>query len=197
VKDTRSRHGRAGEIWLRETGSWVLERGEGVLLHDADGREYPDALSGGSSRFSAVPARGNRPGEVSAGAEAERHEHLLAGEGRGRRLVVAPHDQPGNTLICCSGLRFLVIDFCGGSPARSGDRLQPSAACAPRKPGLLCGVWLSWCREREAAVAAGVAQPGGRAAHREPGGTDAAGLRMRALPVVRPPCHLCMDRLAR
>ncbi len=33
--------------WLSETGPWVLERGEGALLYDADGREYLDALSGG------------------------------------------------------------------------------------------------------------------------------------------------------
>ena len=35
------------KAWLREGGPWVLERGEGVFLHDADGREYLDALSGG------------------------------------------------------------------------------------------------------------------------------------------------------
>ena len=33
--------------WLRQRGPWVLERGEGALLYDADGREYLDALSGG------------------------------------------------------------------------------------------------------------------------------------------------------
>jgi adenosylmethionine-8-amino-7-oxononanoate aminotransferase len=33
--------------WLNEVGPWVLERGEGALLYDADGREYLDALSGG------------------------------------------------------------------------------------------------------------------------------------------------------
>ena len=33
--------------WLEESGPWVLERGEGALLYDADGREYLDALSGG------------------------------------------------------------------------------------------------------------------------------------------------------
>jgi len=33
--------------WLRPRGPWVLERGEGVLLYDAEGREYLDALSGG------------------------------------------------------------------------------------------------------------------------------------------------------
>ena len=33
--------------WLEATGPWVLERGEGALLYDADGREYLDALSGG------------------------------------------------------------------------------------------------------------------------------------------------------
>jgi adenosylmethionine-8-amino-7-oxononanoate aminotransferase len=33
--------------WLEEAGPWVLERGEGALLYDADGREYLDALSGG------------------------------------------------------------------------------------------------------------------------------------------------------
>jgi len=35
------------KAWLREGGPWVLDRGEGVFLHDADGREYLDALSGG------------------------------------------------------------------------------------------------------------------------------------------------------
>lgn len=33
--------------WLEEAGPWVLERGEGALLYDADGHEYLDALSGG------------------------------------------------------------------------------------------------------------------------------------------------------
>jgi hypothetical protein len=33
--------------WLTRGGPWVLERGEGALLYDADGREYLDALSGG------------------------------------------------------------------------------------------------------------------------------------------------------
>jgi adenosylmethionine-8-amino-7-oxononanoate aminotransferase len=33
--------------WLEQSGPWVLERGEGALLYDADGREYLDALSGG------------------------------------------------------------------------------------------------------------------------------------------------------
>jgi adenosylmethionine-8-amino-7-oxononanoate aminotransferase len=35
------------KAWLRQRGPWVLERGEGALLYDADGREYLDALSGG------------------------------------------------------------------------------------------------------------------------------------------------------
>lgn len=35
------------KAWLKEFGPWVLERGEGALLYDADGREYLDALSGG------------------------------------------------------------------------------------------------------------------------------------------------------
>ncbi len=33
--------------WLGASGAWVLERGEGALLYDADGREYLDAMSGG------------------------------------------------------------------------------------------------------------------------------------------------------
>jgi adenosylmethionine-8-amino-7-oxononanoate aminotransferase len=33
--------------WLSPRGPWVLERGEGAVLYDADGREYLDALSGG------------------------------------------------------------------------------------------------------------------------------------------------------
>ncbi len=33
--------------WLSDGGPWVLERGEGAILHDADGGEYLDALSGG------------------------------------------------------------------------------------------------------------------------------------------------------
>lgn len=32
---------------LEQTGPWMLERGEGALLYDADGKEYLDALSGG------------------------------------------------------------------------------------------------------------------------------------------------------
>ena len=27
--------------WLRQRGPWVLDRGEGALLYDADGRELP------------------------------------------------------------------------------------------------------------------------------------------------------------
>lgn len=33
--------------WLEAGGPWVLERGEGAILFDADGREYLDALAGG------------------------------------------------------------------------------------------------------------------------------------------------------
>lgn len=33
--------------WLGTSGAWVLERGEGALLYDADGGEYLDAMSGG------------------------------------------------------------------------------------------------------------------------------------------------------
>ena len=33
--------------WLEERGPWLLERGDGALLYDADGHEYLDALSGG------------------------------------------------------------------------------------------------------------------------------------------------------
>jgi adenosylmethionine-8-amino-7-oxononanoate aminotransferase len=33
--------------WLSQRGPWVLERGDGALLYDAEGREYLDALSGG------------------------------------------------------------------------------------------------------------------------------------------------------
>jgi adenosylmethionine-8-amino-7-oxononanoate aminotransferase len=33
--------------WLSPRGPWVLDRGQGALLYDADGREYLDALSGG------------------------------------------------------------------------------------------------------------------------------------------------------
>jgi adenosylmethionine-8-amino-7-oxononanoate aminotransferase len=35
------------KAWLSQRGPWVLDRGEGALLYDADGREYLDALSGG------------------------------------------------------------------------------------------------------------------------------------------------------
>jgi adenosylmethionine-8-amino-7-oxononanoate aminotransferase len=35
------------KAWLSQRGPWLLDRGEGALLHDADGREYLDALSGG------------------------------------------------------------------------------------------------------------------------------------------------------
>jgi adenosylmethionine-8-amino-7-oxononanoate aminotransferase len=33
--------------WLGQVGPWVVDRGDGALLRDADGREYLDALSGG------------------------------------------------------------------------------------------------------------------------------------------------------
>jgi 4-aminobutyrate aminotransferase-like enzyme len=34
--------------WMRRGGGpWVLDRGEGALLYDAEGREYLAALSGG------------------------------------------------------------------------------------------------------------------------------------------------------
>ena len=32
---------------LEQRGPWVLDRGQGALLYDADGKEYLDALSGG------------------------------------------------------------------------------------------------------------------------------------------------------
>jgi len=35
------------KVWLSQRGPWILDRGEGALLYDADGREYLDALSGG------------------------------------------------------------------------------------------------------------------------------------------------------
>jgi 4-aminobutyrate aminotransferase-like enzyme len=35
--------------WLTESGAWVLDRGEGALLYDVDGREYLDAMAGDSS----------------------------------------------------------------------------------------------------------------------------------------------------
>ncbi len=35
------------KAWLEQAGPWILKRGEGALLYDADGREYLDALSGG------------------------------------------------------------------------------------------------------------------------------------------------------
>ena len=33
--------------FLSKSGAWVLDRGEGALLYDVDGREYLDAMSGG------------------------------------------------------------------------------------------------------------------------------------------------------
>jgi adenosylmethionine-8-amino-7-oxononanoate aminotransferase len=33
--------------WLTESGAWVLDRGEGALLYDVDGRAYLDAMAGG------------------------------------------------------------------------------------------------------------------------------------------------------
>jgi adenosylmethionine-8-amino-7-oxononanoate aminotransferase len=33
--------------WLAESGAWVLDRGEGALLYDVEGREYLDAMAGG------------------------------------------------------------------------------------------------------------------------------------------------------
>jgi adenosylmethionine-8-amino-7-oxononanoate aminotransferase len=33
--------------WLAESGPWVLDRGEGALLYDVEGREYLDAMAGG------------------------------------------------------------------------------------------------------------------------------------------------------
>lgn len=33
--------------WLKRAGPWVLERGEGALLYDANGGEYIDAMGGG------------------------------------------------------------------------------------------------------------------------------------------------------
>jgi adenosylmethionine-8-amino-7-oxononanoate aminotransferase len=38
--------------WLRERGPWLLERGQGAFLYDADGREYLDAMAGGVRRAS-------------------------------------------------------------------------------------------------------------------------------------------------
>jgi adenosylmethionine-8-amino-7-oxononanoate aminotransferase len=33
--------------WLAEDGPWVLDRGDGALLYDVEGREYLDAMAGG------------------------------------------------------------------------------------------------------------------------------------------------------
>ena len=33
--------------WLTESGPWVLDRGQGALLYDTEGREYLDAMAGG------------------------------------------------------------------------------------------------------------------------------------------------------
>lgn len=33
--------------WLKRVGPWVLERAEGALLYDTEGREYLDAMAGG------------------------------------------------------------------------------------------------------------------------------------------------------
>jgi 4-aminobutyrate aminotransferase-like enzyme len=33
--------------WLAEQGPWLLERGEGAYLYDADGRQFLDVMSGG------------------------------------------------------------------------------------------------------------------------------------------------------
>ena len=33
--------------WITESGPWVLDRGDGALLYDVEGREYLDAMAGG------------------------------------------------------------------------------------------------------------------------------------------------------
>lgn len=33
--------------WLKERGPWLLERGQGAYLFDAEGREFLDVMSGG------------------------------------------------------------------------------------------------------------------------------------------------------
>ena len=33
--------------WLTESGPWMLDRGDGALLYDVEGREYLDAMAGG------------------------------------------------------------------------------------------------------------------------------------------------------
>lgn len=33
--------------WMTESGPWVLDRGDGALLYDVEGREYLDAMAGG------------------------------------------------------------------------------------------------------------------------------------------------------
>jgi adenosylmethionine-8-amino-7-oxononanoate aminotransferase len=56
--------------WLKAGGPWVLDRGEGALLVDADGREFVDALSGGV--FAVLAGYGRREIAEAMARQAER-----------------------------------------------------------------------------------------------------------------------------
>lgn len=47
------------KAWLKAAGPWVLDRGDGAFLYDADGREYLDALAGGV--FAVLAGYGREP----------------------------------------------------------------------------------------------------------------------------------------
>lgn len=72
--------------WMTESGPWVLDRGEGVLLYDVDGREYLDAMAGGTVRRPRrLRAGGNRPSHVRAGPTAVLHQPGLGHQPGHRR----------------------------------------------------------------------------------------------------------------
>jgi adenosylmethionine-8-amino-7-oxononanoate aminotransferase len=56
--------------WLKAGGPWILERGEGALLVDADGREFLDALSGGV--FAVLAGYGRREIAEAMARQADR-----------------------------------------------------------------------------------------------------------------------------
>lgn len=125
---------------LRQRGPWVLERGEGALLYDAEGREYLDALSGGV--FAVLAGYGREEIARAMYEQAQRLAYTLhpgpggpcrrgpgcrplerGGSGRGGGAGRSPGDRRGG------GHRAMSVI---GSRQASGTPERPASRSCPR-----------------------------------------------------------------